>query len=64
MKNCWKLKPEERYNMKQVLAVLGAVMENNDFNVQCQLFMSNKKEWKSEIDKQRKELEVSLGLEF
>lgn len=57
MRNCWKLKPEERYNMKQVLAVLDAVIENNDFNVQCQLFMLNKKEWKSEIDKQRKELE-------
>ncbi|VDK52048.1 unnamed protein product [Gongylonema pulchrum] len=58
MKNCWKPKPEERFGMKQVLAVLEAVHEDSDFSTQCELFMAHKQEWRSEIEKQRKELEA------
>ena len=62
MKNCWKIIPKDRYDMKQVISLLEAMGENSELTEQCGAFLKHKENWKHAIYRQLKQLEVFRNL--
>uniref|UniRef100_A0A0N5AQD9 Protein kinase domain-containing protein n=1 Tax=Syphacia muris TaxID=451379 RepID=A0A0N5AQD9_9BILA len=60
MKNCWKVNPKDRYDMKQVLSALDCIKEDSNFTEQCGIFLKHKENWKCEIYKQLKQLNEKI----
>uniref|UniRef100_F1KTA7 Mitogen-activated protein kinase kinase kinase MLT n=1 Tax=Ascaris suum TaxID=6253 RepID=F1KTA7_ASCSU len=58
MKNCWKVDPKDRYDMRQIISSLESMQVNRELSEECGLFLKRKDEWMCEIEKQLQELEA------
>uniref|UniRef100_A0A915APR1 Mitogen-activated protein kinase kinase kinase n=1 Tax=Parascaris univalens TaxID=6257 RepID=A0A915APR1_PARUN len=58
MKNCWKVDPKDRYDMRQIISSLESMQVNRELSEECGRFLKLKDEWMCEIEKQLQELEA------
>ncbi|XP_040912393.1 mitogen-activated protein kinase kinase kinase 20 isoform X2 [Toxotes jaculatrix] len=50
MRNCWATEPKERPVFKQILSTLESMSNDSQLPQQCNSFLHNKAEWRSEIE--------------
>ncbi|XP_006788531.1 mitogen-activated protein kinase kinase kinase 20 [Neolamprologus brichardi] len=50
MKKCWATEPKERPMFKQILSTLESMSNDSQLPQQCNSFLHNKAEWRSEIE--------------